>query len=65
MLVLHGIYDNGKVEITDKDLPEIKTAVEIIINNKAVRKNRFHGFLNEKINIQGHKIPSREDIHRA
>ena len=29
MLVLHGIYDNGKVEILEKDLPEIKAEVEI------------------------------------
>lgn len=35
MIVLHGLYDNGKVTITDKDLPDIKAEVEIIIRKKS------------------------------
>ncbi|MDX1959147.1 MAG: hypothetical protein SFU98_11280 [Leptospiraceae bacterium] len=35
MIVLHGIYENGKVTITDKDLPDIKAEVEIIIRKKS------------------------------
>ena len=31
MIVLHGIYENGKVTITDKAIPDIKAEVEIII----------------------------------
>lgn len=30
MLILHGIYDNGKIEITDKDIPGIKKSKVII-----------------------------------
>ena len=29
MLVLHGIYDNGKIEIEEKDLPKVKAKVKI------------------------------------
>lgn len=35
MIVLHGIYENGKVTITDKDIPDIKAEVEIIIRKKS------------------------------
>jgi hypothetical protein len=28
-MVLHGIYDKGKIRIDEKDLPDIKTPVEI------------------------------------
>jgi len=31
MLVLHGIYDHGKVEINEKDLSQEKADVDIII----------------------------------
>jgi hypothetical protein len=34
MIVMHGIYENGVVTITDKDIPNIKAEVEIIIQNK-------------------------------
>jgi len=29
MLILHGIYDHGKIDINEKELPDIKTEVEI------------------------------------
>lgn len=35
MIVLHGIYENGKVTITDKNIPDIKAEVEIIIRKKS------------------------------
>lgn len=37
-MVLHGIYENGKIEITEKDLPLIKAKVEIIIKNPLSKK---------------------------
>ena len=38
MLILHGIYDNGKIEILDKDLPMIKGDVEIKIKQKSWKR---------------------------
>jgi hypothetical protein len=35
MIILHGIYDNGKVEITDRNLPNIRAEIEIIIKKKS------------------------------
>lgn len=29
MTILHGIYDHGKIEITDEELPNIRSNVEI------------------------------------
>ncbi len=41
MIVLHGIYDHGKIEITEKELPNMKAEIEIIIRKKTYqRKNR-------------------------
>ena len=31
MIILHGVYDHGKIEIKEKDLPDIKADVEISI----------------------------------
>ena len=33
-MILHGIYNNGQITILDKNLPKIKTEVEIKIKNK-------------------------------
>jgi hypothetical protein len=32
MLVLHGIYDNGKIEVIEKNPPKIKAKATIQIN---------------------------------
>ena len=29
-MILHGIYDHGKIKIIEKDIPQIKTEIEII-----------------------------------
>ncbi len=34
MIILHGIYDHGKVRITDKDLPNIRACVEIRLDSQ-------------------------------
>jgi len=33
-MILHGIYDNGKIMINEKCIPRIKTTVEIHIPDK-------------------------------
>jgi hypothetical protein len=38
MLVLHGVYNNGKIKIEEKDLPKIKTKVEIRLPD--IKKDR-------------------------
>ncbi|OHD55504.1 MAG: hypothetical protein A2Y33_11890 [Spirochaetes bacterium GWF1_51_8] len=35
---LHGTYDNGKIELHDKNLPKIKTEVEIVIVEKDIKR---------------------------
>ena len=48
-MVLHGIYDNGKIVLTDKELPNIKVEVDIIIEYDKVDKlkqNRWDNILN-------------------
>ncbi|MBP7553888.1 MAG: hypothetical protein KA885_10735 [Spirochaetes bacterium] len=32
-MVLHGVYDNGKIEILEKDIPKIKTYIKIYFEN--------------------------------
>lgn len=43
MLVLHGVYENGKVEITDKNIIiQNHTPVEItVLNREKVLKRQF------------------------
>ena len=40
MIILHGTYDNGKIEIKEKDLPDIKSAVEIKFLDPNVAQKR-------------------------
>lgn len=35
MIVLHGMYDNGKVILTEKNPPQLKAEVEIRIHSDA------------------------------
>ena len=44
MITLHGIYDNGKIIISEKELPKIKAQVEVIIKNTepSVRRKLIH-----------------------
>lgn len=37
-MILHGVYDNGNIVIKGKNLPMIKTEVEIIIKDKPWQK---------------------------
>jgi hypothetical protein len=38
-MILHGLYKNGKIKITDKDLPDIESEVEIIFSNKPWKRS--------------------------
>ena len=48
MITLHGIYDNGRIIIEEKELPKIKAKVEIIIieKNSEQTKNVYLGKYN-------------------
>ncbi|MEJ5284909.1 MAG: hypothetical protein ACP5Q5_06880 [Brevinematia bacterium] len=51
MIILHGFYDEGKIEILEKDLPKVKGEVEIIIKEKSSKKEnlkKIFSKLNEK-----------------
>jgi hypothetical protein len=36
MIILHGTYDSGKIEIKEKNLPQIKTDVDIVFPETSV-----------------------------
>ncbi len=46
MIILHGVYDNGKIMIEEKDLPKLKSKVEIKILdddlNESKEQLNFH-----------------------
>ena len=52
MIILHGIYDNGKVEITDIDLPNVRAEIEIILKEKSWQRD------NSKIKLQKQVLAS-------
>ena len=52
MIILHGIYDNGKVEITDKNLPNIRAEIEIILKEKSWQRD------NSRIKLQKQVLAS-------
>ncbi len=64
MITLHGIYDNGNIIFKEKDLPKIKTEVEIIINKKepASFKNKQYNFHKSHGKLVINSL-SREDLY--
>ncbi|NBU98784.1 MAG: hypothetical protein EBS19_11345 [Spirochaetia bacterium] len=52
MIILHGIYDNGKVEITDKNLPNVRAEIEIILKEKSWQRD------NSRIKLQKQVLAS-------
>ncbi|OHD57785.1 MAG: hypothetical protein A2014_10595 [Spirochaetes bacterium GWF1_49_6] len=40
MIILHGKYDHGRIEIEEKELPEIETDIEIRLTSPQERINR-------------------------
>jgi len=69
MLVLHGIYDHGKVEIEEKELPDIKTqAVITLLSDTSSNKQqnilkRQKDFLEQGFNMGKKLYHSRQDIY--
>ncbi len=45
MIILHGIYDNGKIEIKEKDLPKMKGEVEIRLQNTSKRHESLRSII--------------------
>ena len=58
MIILHGVYDNGKIEIKEKNLPQIRTEIEIALpQEKNVREeNQFLFECRGKLDIDGKAI---------
>ena len=52
MIILHGIYDNGKIEITDKGLPNVRAEIEIILKEKSWQRE------NSRIKLQKQDLAS-------
>jgi hypothetical protein len=52
MIILHGIYDNRKVEITDKNLPNVRAEIEIILKEKSWQRD------NSRIKLQKQVLAS-------
>lgn len=57
VMILHGIYENGNIKVKGKNLPMIKTEVEIIIKDKPWQKKI------KKVKIKGE--PVSETIVKA
>lgn len=57
VIILHGVYENGNIKVKGKNLPMIKTEVEIIIKDKPWQKKI------KKVKIKGE--PVSETIVKA
>ncbi|NPV01264.1 MAG: hypothetical protein HPY53_07770 [Brevinematales bacterium] len=51
MIILHGIYDNGKIELTDKEKPQGRQEVQVILNtgssNESHSSENLRSFFNQ------------------
>ncbi|MCB1193470.1 MAG: hypothetical protein KDK90_23725 [Leptospiraceae bacterium] len=61
MIVLHGIYDNGTITITDSHLPDIKAEVEIIIRKKSWQRKGRRVQLKTKVLASEILVKMREE----
>ena len=59
MTILHGLYDHGKIEITEKNPPEIRAEVEVrIINSSSPKKKelqvlkKYKGIASKSIKLE-------------
>ncbi len=59
-MILHGIYDNGKIDLVEKKYPKIKTEVEIIVK-EPVNKQKIVKIRPKGKDVSGAVIEERYD----
>ncbi|OHD53623.1 MAG: hypothetical protein A2Y33_06795 [Spirochaetes bacterium GWF1_51_8] len=63
-MILHGIYENGKIELQEKDLPKIRIEIEIQLPIENIEKSSFSHALRI---IEGYKGSvarwTRDELH--
>lgn len=63
-MILHGIYENGKIEIKEKDLPNIRAEIEIELPISIRRESSYKKAMEI---IDGYKGTvarwTREELH--
>lgn len=65
-MILHAIYDHGRIELLDEDLPDIRTEVEIEIEEEysISKKDDFIQAIEKLSWDMGKKLyTSRDDLH--
>ncbi|NPV02225.1 MAG: hypothetical protein HPY53_12690 [Brevinematales bacterium] len=64
MIILHGIYDNGKVEIREKDLPKMRVEIEITLPEEREKRDMAKEFesIHRKMTALNLKLPEDKDI---
>jgi hypothetical protein len=64
MIILHGIYDNGKVEIREKDLPKMRVEIEITLPEKQEKRDiaKENESIHRKMTALNLKLPEGKDI---
>lgn len=55
-MILHGIYDNGNIQILDKEIPNLKANVDIIIHSNANSNEKMKNWDNILKIIQKNKV---------
>ncbi len=55
-MILHGIYDNGNIQILDKEIPNLKANVDIIIHSNLNRNEKTRNWDNILKIIQKNKV---------
>ena len=68
-MILHGIYNNGRIKIKEKKLPKIKTEVDIILpeivnEEKKEQLLKLAGTLKSDINGLTYQREIRKDWER-
>jgi hypothetical protein len=66
-MILHGIYNNGIINILEKDVPRITTTVEIIFTNETNCENKDEDIIDKLLSspmvIENFKPLTRKEIY--